>query len=492
MKRIFLLIVAIALFAATTVTVQANPAPAEQANPHTVNSDSPVLKAIFGVRHEFPGRFTADLAPGQIGLLKAFGVETEPVNLYHILPPNKCGDGTCQGFESPETCPEDCGGSGECYPDNQYPWGVVKVNGGSGGSGVRVAVLDTGIDQDHPDLVNNIVACSGFGYTTCEDDDGHGTHVSGTVLASGKIVGVAPSTNLMMGKVCGPQGCYTDDIAAGIIWAADTGADVISMSLGGDSPDSLIKDAVDYAVSKGVLVIAAAGNDGPDDGSIDYPGAYAEVVAVGAIDSGENVADWSSRGISDGNDSVISEGEVEFGAPGVNVESAYNDGCYAYMSGTSMATPHVSGLASKVWQGTAWDTRAYLRTIAKDIYTSGYDTATGYGLPIAPACSSDGDCGIGQICCSGQCISPACSSDTDCDDNNACTTDTCNYPGTCEASCSHAEITECIGGDGCCPSGCDSTTDSDCSEDSCDNCFKGVCDGNCHPVKEDSTCPDCL
>ena len=113
---------------------------------------------------------------------------------------------------------------------------------------------------------------------------------------------------------------------------------------------SQILSAIDYAVDNGLLVVAAAGNDGPELGSIDYPGAYVKVIAVGAIDSNENVPDWSSRGINDG-DYIIEEKEVEFGAPGVNIESTYNDGCYEYMSGTSMATPHVSGLAAKLWQG---------------------------------------------------------------------------------------------------------------------------------------------
>lgn len=461
------------------------------------------LKSVLKVRHEFPNGFTANVTDLQLSLLNSLGIETEEVQLYYVLgPPDKCGDGTCQGFESPETCPEDCGG-GECYPDNQYPWGIVKVNGGSGGSGMTVAVLDTGVDQDHPDLVGNTISCVTFGYTTCEDGHGHGTHVSGTVLANGKIVGVAPGASLMAVKICSDSGgCWGDDIAAGIYYAANgkdgvpgTGdeANIISMSIGGDYPDSTIKGAIDYAVSKGVLLVAAAGNDGPNEGSIDYPGAYAEVMAIGAIDSNENVPDWSSRGINDGDDSVISEREVELGAPGVSVESSYNDGCYTYKSGTSMATPHVSGLAAKLWQGTASETRACLRTIAKDIYPTGYDIATGYGLPIAPACSSNEDCATGEICCSGQCIVPTCSNGGSCDDGNACTIDTCNYPGTCGASCSNVWPTcDLLISDGCCGPGCTSETDVDClAEDPCLNCFKGVCDGKCHRVREDATCPDC-
>ncbi len=141
-------------------------------------------------------------------------------------------------------------------------------------------------------------------------------------------------------------------------------------------------EEINYAVEEGVLPVAAAGNDGPIDGSIDYPGAYVKIIAVGAIDSTESVPDWSSRGINNG-DYVIEEKEVEFGNPGVSIESTYNNGCYAYGNGTSMATPHVSGLAAKLWQGNAADTRVYLQNIAIDIWTTGDDTATGLGLPIA-------------------------------------------------------------------------------------------------------------
>jgi subtilisin len=183
-------------------------------------------------------------------------------------------------------------------------------------------------------------------------------------------------------KVCGDSGiCYTDDIAAAIDYAASHGAEIVSMSLGGDTQSSYIKDAIDR--NPGVLYVAAAGNDGPADGSIDYPGAYVKVIAVGAIDTNEGVPSWSSRGINDG-DYTIEEREVEFGAPGVDIYSTWNDGCYNTISGTSMATPHVSGLAAKLWQGSASATRDYLQSVAVDIWYNGDDTATGFGLPVSP------------------------------------------------------------------------------------------------------------
>jgi len=198
------------------------------------------------------------------------------------------------------------------------------------------------------------------------------------------IYGVAPEAGLIAVKVCDRRGnCYGDDISAGIYYATDNGANITSMSIGGNTPDSQVLAAIDYAVSNGVMVVAAAGNDGPADGSIDYPAAYHKVIAVGATDSSDNVPDWSSRGINDG-DYVVEENEVEFGAPGVSIYSTNNDGCYTTMSGTSMATPHISGLAAKLWQGSADTTREYLQSVSTDIWTAGDDTATGFGLPSAP------------------------------------------------------------------------------------------------------------
>lgn len=341
---------------------------------YLVKSNDKLLKTAFTVQHNFEGGFTSELTKDQAKALEQSGVDVEEVPLYYLLAKPSVATRTCT-------------------PSVQKPWGVVKVNGGSGGAGVNVTVLDTGVNKNHLDL--SVKLCkdatkSGI-QNGCSDRNGHGTHVSGTIAANGGadgkgIFGVAPQANLWMVKVCGSGGsCWSDDIATAIRYAADQGTNIISMSLGSNSESTLIRDAITYAVGKGVLVVAAAGNDGPEDGSIDWPGANAAVVAVGAIDSAEAVASWSSRGVNDG-DYVKEAREVEFGAPGVSVLSTWSNGCYATLSGTSMATPHVSGLAAKLWQGSAAATRQYLQDMAKlhDLHTAGDDTATGFGLPVSP------------------------------------------------------------------------------------------------------------
>ena len=364
------------------------------------------------IRHSFPDDVYSVQAPPEAmrGLMNNPNLDfVDFVNLYEPIAKPVCGDGVCQGNEN-KTCAQDCtssgggdtGGERTCFPNDQLPYNVTQVNGGydGDGTGVVVSVLDTGA-RNHPDLT--VALCKDATKrgikNGCNDNNSvyHGTHSSGVVAANGGtdglgIFGVAPAATLWVIKVCGNAFCFGDDIAAGIQYAANEGTNIINMSLGGSSPSSIIKAAIDNAV--GVLVIASAGNRGPNPDTIGYPAAFYNVVAVAAVNSNYVVARFSSRGIDDGNDGSIVNREVELAAGGVSVESTNGDGCYSSLSGTSFSAPTVSGLAAVVWNqagGTAAATRDYLISITDDITQasgggagSGFDIASGYGLPVAP------------------------------------------------------------------------------------------------------------
>ncbi|MBI2064588.1 MAG: S8 family peptidase [Candidatus Yanofskybacteria bacterium] len=370
---------------------------------YLVKSNSNFWKKSFGVRHQFEEGFTTDLTDWQIRVARVFGVELIPVKKLYVLPespvvPDPADTDTKAKSARPSPA--------RLLPSDQIPWGVEAVYGGklltdkpSGGAGVSVAVLDTGILRAHPDLKSRIKECKDFTSAkqsvvdnSCDDKNGHGTHVAGTIAADGGsdskgIYGVAPESDLLVYKVCGANGsCWSDDIAVAMRTAAVNGANIINMSLGSDSESSLIRDAISYAVEKNVLVVAASGNDGPDIGSIDYPGANPDVIAVGAFDIDRDVADWSSRGSNSTTDpNSINYGDIEFAAPGVVVESTGKDGGYVIMSGTSMATPHIAGLAAKEWQKDAPDpdsaTRDLLYKFSQDLGYVGEDDASGFGFP---------------------------------------------------------------------------------------------------------------
>ena len=358
-----------------------------------VKSTSGWWKKSFGVRHNFDKGFTTDLSDKQLWIAKFFGVEVEPVKKLNVLPdlsqaPITSGKVQAQRIK----------------PTEQVPWGVKTIynepllSKSSGGLGVNVAVLDTGVLKTHPDLKNRIKVCKDFsGPVTiidgkCDDKNGHGTHVAGIIAADGGsdglgIYGMAPEANLFAYKVCSNNGtCWADDIAVALRMAVDDGANIVNLSLGSDNPSQLIVDATNYAVSKKVLVVAAAGNDGPYVGSIDYPGADANVVAVGAVDKDIQIPDWSSRGINSITEPyVVEEKDIEFAAPGINVESTWKNGGYAILSGTSMASPHVAGLAAKLWQKDALTPASAIREIlhklTTDLLPIGDDDNSGFGFP---------------------------------------------------------------------------------------------------------------
>ncbi len=231
--------------------------------------------------------------------------------------------------------------------DPEQPWGIRRVNAAAAwtsprgqGQGTAVAIIDTGISRTHPDLAGVVVG--GFNALdpkkpeAWDDDQGHGSHVAGTIAGKrdGKgVVGVAPMAKLYAVKVLDKDGNGGfSDVIAGIEWAASHGIKIANMSLGADEGSEALKRAVTAANKAGLLIIAAAGNSG---GPVGYPASYPETIAVAASNIKDGVADFSSRGP-----------EVDFIAPGVDVKSVNKDGGWVELSGTSMATPHVAGLAA--------------------------------------------------------------------------------------------------------------------------------------------------
>ncbi len=272
---------------------------------YLIKSHNPVLKNLYGVRHNFDVGFTTNLNEHQVAGLEKAGFGIESIPLYQLTaPPGACSPWPQCKVGGGDGDSGSSGGSRIGEPSTRIPWGVDLMYQGlsgtnpDGGNGV-VAVLDSGADTSHPDL--NIAQCKDFTKgpkikNSCADDVGHGTHVIGTIAANGAddnlgIFGVAPETTIFAYKVCGGSGCWTDDIAAAIDHARQQGAHIVSMSLGGDSESSLIRNAINR--SPGILFIAAAGNDGPSAGSIDYPGANPDVMAIAAVNINEDVAGLS-------------------------------------------------------------------------------------------------------------------------------------------------------------------------------------------------------
>ncbi|WP_327638461.1 S8 family serine peptidase [Kribbella sp. NBC_00482] len=231
---------------------------------------------------------------------------------------------------------------------------------GYDGTGTTVAILDTGIDDTHPDLAGKIVGEQNFSDAAdTEDNVGHGTHVASTIAGSGaasggKYKGVAPGAKLLIGKVCSTRNCAESAILAGMEWAAPK-AKVINMSLGGDdSPGvDLLEEAVNRLTAQtGALFVIAAGNNGAT-GGVSSPATADAALAVGAVDKQDNLADFSNRGPR--NDGAI---KPDITAPGVGIVAALAKGSdypqyspgYTQLNGTSMATPHVAGAAALLEQ----------------------------------------------------------------------------------------------------------------------------------------------
>lgn len=223
-------------------------------------------------------------------------------------------------------------------------WEITKFNvpkywRQSRGENVTVAVIDTGVDFNHEDIKNNIVTGKNFVSPGSDPMDvaGHGTHVSSTIAAEDNgcgIIGVANKTKIMPIKSLGDDGSGNmQNVVAGIMYAADAGVDIITMSLGSPTPSRPIENAINYAANKGCIIFCAAGNSGPNV-DIMYPAKYENTISIGAIDKNLNRTNFTCSGDS-----------LDFLAPGHEILGCVPGNNYALMSGTSMSNPYAVGLA---------------------------------------------------------------------------------------------------------------------------------------------------
>ncbi|SFL86462.1 major intracellular serine protease [Gracilibacillus orientalis] len=284
---------------------------------------------------------------------------------------------------------------------NETPEGVQLVQApavwekGYEGEEIVIAVIDTGIESNHPDLEEQIIGGRNFtsdyngDQGNFEDNNGHGTHVSGTIAASFNddgVVGIAPKAKILSLKALtgGGSGEYDwiiDAINYAVEWSGPNNerARVICMSLGGPNDVPEMHEAIQHAVNQGVSVVVAAGNEG--DGQEDtiehaYPGAYNEVISVGAVDMDLQLAPFSNT-----------HNEVDLVAPGVDVLSTYIDNKFARLSGTSMAAPHVAGalaliikLSEKEFDRSLIESEIYAQLIRRTLPLDYQKTAEGNGF----------------------------------------------------------------------------------------------------------------
>ncbi|WP_050179740.1 S8 family peptidase [Domibacillus robiginosus] len=269
-------------------------------------------------------------------------------------------------------------------------WGIgatnvpASWNAGFTGKGVKIAVVDTGVAA-HSDLA--VAGGASFvSYTTSyEDDNGHGTHVAGIIGAKHNgfgTKGVAPDAEVYAVKSLERSGSGSlSSILAGVDWAITNKMDIINLSLGTQVNSAAFQSMVDKAYAKGILVVAAAGNDGSASGTddtVDYPARYDSTIAVGAVDSSLKRASFSSTGQA-----------VDIAAPGQSILSTYLNNGYARMSGTSMATPYVSGELALLKQANPTADHIRLRNAlqetSRDLGTAGKDPWFGYGFMQVPA-----------------------------------------------------------------------------------------------------------
>jgi thermitase len=259
-------------------------------------------------------------------------------------------------------------------------WGLDNINAPEAwnkvlGVGSRVAVVDTGIAGNHPDLESKIVAQKDLVHNDRVAEDsaaGHGTHVAGTIGAATNndmgVAAVCPGCKLLVAKSGRARVLYDSDVVQGIYWSVDNRARVINLSLGSEGKSRILEHAVDYAWDHGVVVVAAAGNENTDEPH--YPAAFGHVISVSATDQQNNKARFSNYGKT-----------IDVAAPGVDILSTV-PGDYGTKSGTSMASPHVAALAGLLasQDRSAPEIRRRIQGTATDIGPEGKDTYFGSGL----------------------------------------------------------------------------------------------------------------
>ncbi|HKU49043.1 MAG TPA: S8 family peptidase [Nitrososphaera sp.] len=298
----------------------------------------------------------------------------------------------------------------ESAAEYSQDWGVVAIGAEEAhtsaytGKGINIAVLDTGVDYTHPDLAPNFKG--GYDFINEDDDpmddNGHGTHVAGIIAAArdgSGVVGVAPEASIYAVKVSDSRGKGSfSGLIKGIDWAIEHDMDIVTMSITGTGGTRALQKAVEVAYHDyGIILVAAVGNGG--SGEVLYPAAYSDVIGVGSVTADGTKSSFSRTGE-----------EVELVAPGSDIESDAIGGKYRLSSGTSMATPFVTGAAALVlesdehmWENTGavdgdgeWtndEVRAVLRETATDLGDRGFDETFGYGMLDLhfPAAAEDSD-----------------------------------------------------------------------------------------------------
>ncbi len=283
-------------------------------------------------------------------------------------------------------------------------WGVKRIGAGTVhgynlGSGIKLGIIDSGIDYTHTDLNDNYAGGHDFVNDDADpwDDNGHGTHVAGIAAAEDNdigVVGVAPGASIHALKVLDAGGGgYWSNIIRALEWSVNNGIQVANMSFGAGRDAPGVHDAFRAAYKAGIVLVASAGNSGNPKGkgnSIGYPARYEEVIAVGATDQSDTRASFSSTG-----------DQLELAAPGVDINSTLLGGSYGEKSGTSMASPHVAGTAALVIAsgvvsdtdgvyGIANEVRDRMNATAFDLGDAGKDSQYGYGLVDADEAAPSG------------------------------------------------------------------------------------------------------